>query len=353
MRDLLISAPRRRRFLLILGPSGLGAVLALGGVVGLGACATRARPLPVGSVLEQARQECARLRETTLPRPVQTPVDGSLAELDRLVATGQSAAAAERARTLSSTCNAEAEQRGGLLVLSVDVESLRSRLAPQRYAQFRWLAQHGDYGSAIICGQALLNGDRGGCEGAPSERATLAAAASKPGAVAPTSPGGAALSQDWDATEGDDDATTSGPASASVGGAAGTLRDRMDRAPSHRAPSRTAAWVAFGAGGAALATGGVLALLATQRRAELADRCPDCSRAELEGGKRLALGADLAFGVGLTAAITGLVLWLANPSATASRGPGAPAQASGAGRGSARGAQVSVTTRGVGARWAF
>jgi hypothetical protein len=142
-------------------------VLGLAALLGLGACATSAGPLPVGSVIERARQECARLRETTLSRPVQTPVDAKLAELDQLLAAGQSDAALERARALSSACSAEAEQRSGLLVLSVDVEAIRSRVGARRFGQYRWLAEHGDYSSAIFCGQALLKGDPGGCEGAP------------------------------------------------------------------------------------------------------------------------------------------------------------------------------------------
>jgi len=351
VRNLMLGSRQTR-------PLGRGrVVLGLAALLGLGACATSARPLPLGSVIEQARQECARLRESTLSRPVQTPVDARLAELDQMLAAGQSDAALDRARTLSSACSAEAEQRSGLVVLSADVEAIRSRVGTRRYGQYRWLAEHGDYSSAIFCGQALLKGDPGGCEGAPVAAAPLAEASRTP-SVAPAPPAGGravshAVSHDWDATEGDDETST---AAASGAGSsptpAATLRRRATPAP-----SRTASWVAFGTSAAALVAGGVLAGLATQRRADLADRCPDCSRAEIDGGKQLALGADLAFGVGLTAALTGLVLWWVGPGAEA-RAPAGAAAAGAAAVGRAEPRQrlaprLDLTARSVRASWAF
>lgn len=299
MRNVLLEYPHTRP--IVRSPGALG-LLAL---IALGACATGPKPPPVDALVAQARQECARLRETTLPRPVQTPVDAGLAELERLVADGQDVEAAARARSLTGTCNAEADQRSGLLALSAEVEALRARLDARRYAQFRWLAGQGDYGSAIFCGQALLRGEPGGCEGAPVAADALAAAVRAPGATMAPPPRRAAIVHDWDATEGDDDAAapTATSAVAPPPGALG-LRRRATRAP-----SRSASWVAFGTSAAALVAGAVLAGMATKRHGELDDRCPDCSRAEIDGGKRLALGADVAFGVGLSAAITGLVLW--------------------------------------------
>ena len=347
MRNLMLGSRQTRPL-----ARGRGA-LALAALLGLGACATGAGPLPVGSVIERARQECARLRETTLSRPVQTPVDAKLAELDQLLAAGQSDAALERARTLSSACSAEAEQRSGLLVLSVDVEAIRSRVGARRYGQYRWLAEHGDYSSAIFCGQALLKGDPGGCEGAPVAAAPLAEASRAPGVAPAPQVSGPAVSHDWDATEGDDDTSAAVASGAgSPPAPAETLRRRATAAP-----SRTASWVAFGTGAAALVAGGILAGLATQRRADLADRCPDCSRAEIDGGKHLALGADLAFGVGLTAAVTGLVLWWVGPGAEAR----APARAAAAGATAVGRAEphqrlaprLDITVRSVGASWAF
>lgn len=347
MRNLMLGSRQTRPLARGRGVLGLAALL------GLGACATSAGPLPVGSVIERARQECARLRETTLSRPVQTPVDAKLAELDQLLAAGQSDAALERARALSSACSAEAEQRSGLLVLSVDVEAIRSRVGARRFGQYRWLAEHGDYSSAIFCGQALLKGDPGGCEGAPVAAAPLAEASRAPGFAPAPQASGPAVSHDWDATEGDDDTSAAVASGAgSPPAPAATLRHRATAAP-----SRTASWVAFGTGAVALVAGGVLAGLATQRRADLADRCPDCSRAEIDGGKHLALGADLAFGVGLTAAVTGLVLWWVG-SGPETRAPARSVATRSAATVPAEPRQriaprLDLTARSVGASWAF
>jgi len=87
-------------------------------------------------------------------------------------------------------------------------------------------------------------------------------------------------------------------------------------APATPAPhpaSHTASYVAFGIGGVALATGGVLGYLTMQRHRDLKDQCPNdtCTSAEqheLDSAKRLGNISTVAFGVGGAGLVLGTVL---------------------------------------------
>lgn len=77
--------------------------------------------------------------------------------------------------------------------------------------------------------------------------------------------------------------------------------------------NHTAAYVAYGIGGVALATGGVLGYLTMKRHQELKDQCPNdtCSHAQqsdIDSAKRLGNFSTVAFGVGAAGVVLGTVL---------------------------------------------
>jgi hypothetical protein len=79
------------------------------------------------------------------------------------------------------------------------------------------------------------------------------------------------------------------------------------------AANHTAAYVAYGVGGVALATGGVLGYLTMKRHQDLKDQCPNdtCSRtqqSDLDSAKRLGNISTVAFGVGAAGVVLGTVL---------------------------------------------
>lgn len=87
-----------------------------------------------------------------------------------------------------------------------------------------------------------------------------------------------------------------------------------------RAPNRTGAYVAWGIGAAALATGGVLGVLTMQKHEDLKDDCADgvCPgelQGDLDSAKKLGNFSTIAFGVGAAGAVLGTVLFFtAGPS---------------------------------------
>lgn len=94
-------------------------------------------------------------------------------------------------------------------------------------------------------------------------------------------------------------------------------------APASSGPNRTAAYVAFGVGGAGLLTGTITGILAMTKEGSL--ECPDnhCPPAEhdaLDSAKTLATISTIGFGVGLAGAATGVVLWMTGSKAEASVG---------------------------------
>jgi hypothetical protein len=80
-------------------------------------------------------------------------------------------------------------------------------------------------------------------------------------------------------------------------------------------PNRTAAYVAYGVGGAALAAGGVLGYLTMQRHSNLEDQCPGgvCSpaqQADIDSAKQLGNFSTVGVGVGLAGIALGTILVL-------------------------------------------
>jgi hypothetical protein len=72
-----------------------------------------------------------------------------------------------------------------------------------------------------------------------------------------------------------------------------------------------AAWAVAGVGVAALATGAVLGTMALGEKNDFDD---NPTKKTADRGERLALFADVAFGVGALAIVTGVVLWLTQPN---------------------------------------
>jgi hypothetical protein len=89
--------------------------------------------------------------------------------------------------------------------------------------------------------------------------------------------------------------------------------------PPKPAPNRTAAYVAYGIGGAALAAGGVLGYLTMKRHEELQGSCPAdvCSsqrQADLDSAKQLGNFSTIGVGVGAAGIALGTILLFTNGS---------------------------------------
>ncbi len=98
--------------------------------------------------------------------------------------------------------------------------------------------------------------------------------------------------------------------------------------PNPPAPSPSAApWVLTGIGGALAVAGGVLGAMTAVQHADFEGSAdPDEKRTLADRGHLMALGADVAIGVGVTAVAVGLIWWAVGDDAPAVTGrPGLPA----------------------------
>lgn len=96
-------------------------------------------------------------------------------------------------------------------------------------------------------------------------------------------------------------------------------KDRGGASPS--STKRTVSYVLFGVGGAAVATGSVLGILAATKKSDLDKKCPGgrCNEiyaGELHTARSLGTGSTIAFGVGAAAAIAGTYLFLTSGSSS-------------------------------------
>jgi hypothetical protein len=94
-------------------------------------------------------------------------------------------------------------------------------------------------------------------------------------------------------------------------------------APAARGPDRTAAYIAFGIGGAGLVTGTITGILAMTKEGSLEcpdNQCPPAEHDALDSARTLATISTIGFGVGLAGAATGVVLWMTAGKAEASVG---------------------------------
>lgn len=84
-------------------------------------------------------------------------------------------------------------------------------------------------------------------------------------------------------------------------------------------PDRTVSYVVMGVGGALVLGGGVMGLLASGEQSAFEDATTAADkRAARDSGENLALGADVLYGVGAAALITGVILFItAEPEAPA------------------------------------
>ncbi len=112
-------------------------------------------------------------------------------------------------------------------------------------------------------------------------------------------------------------------------GGSATVRIELKRDPdaeigdqSGAAPSstkRTVSYVLFGVGGAAVATGSALGILAAAKKTDLDKKCPGstCNQAyagELKTARSLGTGSTIAFGVGAAAVIAATYLFVTSDS---------------------------------------
>jgi hypothetical protein len=96
-----------------------------------------------------------------------------------------------------------------------------------------------------------------------------------------------------------------------------------------RAPNLTGAYVAWGLGAAALATGGVLGVLTMQKHSDLegdceSGVCPVERQGDLDSAKTLGNFSTIAFGVGAAGAVLGTVLFFTAGPSSSDRAAGTP-----------------------------
>jgi len=148
-----------------------------------------------------------------------------------------------------------------------------------------------------------------------------------------------ATEQDIELTleEAPEDEVAPGGAGAAVGAgaAAGGAADGEDAF----SPS-AGTWVAVGIAGAGLATGTVFGFLAMDRQSDFDDNPGTDAQDE---GERFSLVADIAFGVGIAAGITALVLYLVEKSDYDAAHESSSNDEDGEGDGGGDGAEVSVS----------
>jgi len=263
--------------------------------VALTACAHRPPPRPVDPkpAVLRANAACDRLAAAQLANvPQLTQVDEWKREIRAALAAGKRAKAAQLARLLAAACRQEAGRRSDLANLAGDLHRRRHRLDARGYRTFIALLRTPAYSEAIACGEGLLQGHAERC-------------VTPPAAARPRKGAARAAARRLDRQP---------PA-----GAAHTAPDRPAPSASPTAATPTAdrggddailwPWVTIGGGAALLVTGAVLGGLAQARYNDLVDTCPRCTQDEIDGGKRMAISADVMFAVGGAAATAGLV-WL-------------------------------------------
>ncbi len=265
--------------------------------------------------VEAARAACARLLASRgeLEAPLRLLPASRQRAIDEALARGEPATAEALARALAADCDTEAQQRADVAKLAGLIEQ-ESRLPAGLVAHFGSLVREGHLARAIICGEGLLQGQPERCEHQLLDRAakptvTIEDPRQEPGTRQPRVARGRARRPG------------AGPASLAVrpesAPAAEAARPELAARPPATPPRKRSyaiPAVVLAAGGAALIAGGVLGGLAQSRYDELDRSCPvrdpSCTRSAIDGGHRMAVAADVLFGVGGAAVATGVVLFV-------------------------------------------
>lgn len=151
-------------------------VMVVAGIVLLcGGCATtRTKTVDHKPALARAKESCARLQATKLSTPIQTKIEQRMVAIRRARADGKGAEAFGRADRLAVDCTREAQIRKDLQVISADIDRNRERLPSDAASRFYELLRAGDYGNALLCGEALLRGAAERCVFASGHGAVVA-----------------------------------------------------------------------------------------------------------------------------------------------------------------------------------
>lgn len=321
-------------------------------------CAAAPKPIAVEPSVDLADEECERLRQTVLEQPIRTPIAEARRAVGEALQTGDAPRALALARELAEACRGEAQQRIDVAALRRDLQERGRGVSLRHQAHFEALIRARDYGNAIVCGEGLLQGVPERCDETmvagverpyrsretvtlERQRAPYPSRRRQPQAVEPVrQERKVVLSTSESAGEPSVDQSPASARRATRPAPAGTTHGRR---------SKLWFWGTAGASLALLASGAVLAGLASARHADLEQRCPDCSEGEVDGGKRMALAADVMLGLGLAAGIGAAVLWFVRPGESAAARE-APQRVS---RSKVLPETVSLGPTGAAARWAF
>ncbi len=198
------------------------------------------------------------------------------------------------------------------------LERERASVRPEHYARFQSLARARRYDRAILCGEAILQQQGGRCDeqAGPERVAGEAIRLEDPqlGARARPHPRPERPPEEKRALL-PAEHRTEGTAAATAPSEPPVEPRPAPSAAGRRGARRFLAPILVLASGAALlAAGGGLAGAAQARHDELSRTCPlrdpACSTSAIDGGRGLAIGADVLFGVGGAAVLAGAILFL-------------------------------------------
>lgn len=292
-------------------------------------CAHTFPPVSPAETIARARRDCDRLAQTRLKAPPKTDVERQLRQIKRALALKKRRRAARLADELATECRQEAERRDEVFALREAVNRDRDKLDPTLYARFLEQVDRGDYSLAILCGEGLLQQQPERCSLQPDRRIraitkiTMRADGKvikhvkTVGEQAPpvkTSPAAAGQARQGTTAAAD-------PETAQISESDFAVDVMAQRAsePDEPTSARFWPWIVMGSGGALLVGGAIAAGLAQGRHDDLEQSCPACSQDDIDGGKRMALSADILFGTGAAAVIGGVLWYLLQPRTAGSR----------------------------------
>ncbi len=282
-------------------------------------CATAPPPPPVNpeAAIREAKAACEAMGKVALEAPVKLDVVDRMYHVKKTLQAGKRKQAETLADALTADCQEEARTRKELAEVMEEIHNRPPQFPPWVYATFLALARSGDYDKALYCGDGILQAEPGKCARQEPD--------AKPRAYKPTN--SIKLTEAEEAAPAVKPLRPTAPAEepppAPIAGAApasqGSAEPEKDELPPDLGQERAAprrgllswrqwSYVALGGGGVLLLTGAILGGAAQARYNDLDERCPDCSQAEIDGGKRLAQGADAMFALGTISAVGGAAL---------------------------------------------
>lgn len=281
----------------------------------------RAREVTPARAIKEAQASCKVLIDSRLKAPVSTDIGPMMAKAQAAKKGGKAVEAVAVAQDLKARCTEETRQREELAQVAQEVHSLRHLLPPRLYNRFMALTVRGAYTEAIYCGDGLVSDRPDRCR----DQAQPVPRASRRGSVTLVDPtleeavkGRKEFKRPLPVKR-KDSASELDQVVADAHRVAQAEQDaeRGEEVPDDLSPEeaegqkggRLWTWVALGSAGAMLVTGGVLGGLAQKQYNDLDSSCPNCTQAEIDRGKDMALASDALVGIGVVAAAAGAVLF--------------------------------------------